>query len=75
MYRIRSDAIRDLPALDRLLLLERIWSDFTRPDTELPISRAILEDAKARRDAMTTAPTQGKTHEQVWSCIEAWRNA
>ncbi len=70
-----TDAIRDLPAVDRLLLVERIWSDLTRPDTELPISRAILDDAKARRDAMAADPTLGKTHEQVWSRIEAWRNA
>jgi hypothetical protein len=70
-----TDAIRNLPAVDRLLLVERIWRDLTRPDTELPISRAILEDAKARRDAMVADPTLGKTHEQVWNRIEAWRNA
>lgn len=70
-----TDAIRDLPAVDRLLLVERIWNDLTRPDTELPISRAILEDAKARRDTMAADPTLGKTHEQVWNRIEAWRNA
>jgi hypothetical protein len=39
------------------------------------ISRAILDDAKARRNAMTAEPTLGKTPEQVWSRIEAWRNA
>jgi hypothetical protein len=70
-----TDAIRDLPAVDRLLLVERIWSDLTRPDTKLPISRAILDDAKSCRDAMAADATLGKTHEQVWNRIEAWRNA
>ncbi|TWT86127.1 addiction module protein [Neorhodopirellula pilleata] len=72
---IYTDTIRDLPAVDRLLLVERIWSDLTRPNTELPISREILEHAKARRDAMVVDPTLGKTHEQVWDRVEAWRNA
>jgi len=71
---IYTDSIRDLPAIDRLLLVEKIWSDLTKLDGELPLSPSILEEARDRRDAMIADPTLGKTHDQVWSRIEAWRN-
>lgn len=71
---IYADSIRDLPAIDRLLLVERIWSDLTKPDADLPISAQVLEEAKKRRDSMIADPSLCKTHEQVWNSIEAWRN-
>jgi len=71
---IYTDSIRDLPAIDRLLLVEKIWSDLTKLDGELPLSPSILEEARDRRDAMIADPTLGKAHDQVWSRIEAWRN-
>jgi hypothetical protein len=71
---IYADSIRDLPAIDRLRLVELIWSDLTKPDAGLPISAQIMEEARIRRDSMIADPGLCKTHEQVWDKIEAWRN-
>ncbi len=71
---IYTDSIRDLSPIDKLLLVERIWSDLTRPETDLPISADVLSEARRRRDAMLADPSLGKTHEEVWRRIEAWRN-
>ena len=71
---IYADSIRHLPAIDRLRLVERIWSDLTKPEADLPIPAQIMEEAKKRRDSMVADPNLCKTHEQVWDSIEAWRN-
>lgn len=74
MMDIYADSIRDLPAIDRLLLVERIWCDLTKPEADLPISAYVFEEAKKRRESMMADPDLSKTHEQVWNSIEAWRN-
>ncbi len=70
---IYTDAILGLPAADKLQLVERIWGDLLSSHETLPISIDIAE-ARRRRDAMTADPTLGKTHDEVWARIQAWRN-
>jgi len=72
---IYDDAIRGLPAADKLLLVERIWCDLLNPPDSLPISDDVIAEAKRRREEMLTNPALGKTHDEVWGRIEAWRNA
>jgi len=69
-----ADAIRSLPAADKLLLVDQIWEDLTSIKNALPISDEVLAEAKLRRDRMMADPNYGKTHEEVWGRIEAWRN-
>lgn len=71
---IYTDAIRDLPAADKLVLVEQIWGDLTSPNGNVPISEDVLAEAKRRRDAMVSDPSLGKTHGEVWERIEAWRH-
>jgi putative addiction module component (TIGR02574 family) len=71
---IYTDAIQKLPAADKLLLVERIWGDLASPDTTMPISSEVIAEVKRRREAMVSDPNFGKTHEEVWARIEAWRN-
>lgn len=71
---IYSDAIRPLPAADRLKLVERIWDDLVTGDEPLPLPAWALEEAARRRNEMHADPKLGYTHDEVWKRIRDARN-
>jgi putative addiction module component (TIGR02574 family) len=71
---VYTDAIRDLPAADKLMLVERIWDDLAAEDKPLPLPNWAVTEALRRRDEMLANPNLGSTHEEVWKRIEDSRN-
>ena len=69
-----TDTIRDLPAADKLKLVERIWDDLAALDGPIPLPDWALTEAARRRDEMLTDPKLGLTHEEVWKRIDDSRN-
>lgn len=69
-----TDAIKNLPAADKLLLVEKIWGDLTSSEAEMPLSKDVLREAARRRDEMIANPDSGRSHDEIWTRINAWRN-
>ncbi len=71
---IYPDAIRDLPAAEKMLLLQHIWDDLSSSSEAVPLPRWTLEEAARRREEMRADPSCGRSHTEVWSRISEWRN-
>ena len=62
-----TDAIRQLPPIDKLKLVEQIWDDLS--EERLPLPDWALEEVARRRDEMVKDPNLGLTHDEVWRRI------
>jgi putative addiction module component (TIGR02574 family) len=71
---VYSDTIRDLPADDKLRLVERIWDDLAANCGAIPLPDWAVEEAARRRNQMLADPKLGLTHEEVWKRIDDSRN-
>lgn len=71
---IYPDAIRDLPAAEKMLLVQHIWDDLASSADSVPLPQWALSEAARRRDEMRADATIGKTHEEVWKRVDEWRN-
>ena len=69
-----TQAIRDLPAAEKLLLVERIWDDLAAEAAPLPLPDWAIREANRRRDEMQADPGLGLTHSDVWKRIQDSRN-
>lgn len=69
-----TDAIRDLPPAEKLLLVERIWDDLAAASKSVPLPDWAVSEANRRRDEMLADPNLGSTHEQVWKRIDDSRH-
>ncbi len=72
---IYTDAIRNLPASDKLVLVEQIWDDLAANTSPIPLPAWALTEAARRRDEMLDNPQLGFTDEEVWRRIDESRNA
>jgi len=70
---IYTDSIQNLPAADRLRLVEQIWDGLSQ-ETDLQLPTWAIAEAKRRRAEMTADPSLGMSHEEVWRKIEDQRN-
>ena len=66
--------IRDLPAVDKLRLVERIWDDLAASVGPIPLPEWAVKEATRRREEMRADPNLGCTHEAVWKQIDDSRN-
>ncbi len=71
---IYTDTIRDLPAVDKLRLIERIWDDLAASDEPIPLPEWAISEAARRRDEMLENPKLGYTHDEVWKRIDDSRH-
>ena len=71
---VYADTIRNLPAGDKLRLVERIWDDLAAETDLIPLPEWAVAEARRRRDEMLADPTLGVTHEEVWRRINDSRN-
>lgn len=71
---IYADIIRNLPVADRLVLVERIWSDIVAEEHQIPISDAVLAEAARRRDELVANPHLGVSHDEMWKRIRELGN-
>lgn len=71
---VYTDAIRDLPAADKLRLVERIWDDLAAQGALIPLPDWAVTEAARRRDEMVADPELGMSHEEVWKRIDDSRN-
>ena len=71
---VYSDAIRDLPAADKLRLVERIWDDLAATEEPLPLPEWAKKEAARRRDEMLADPGLGYTHDEIWKRIDDSRH-
>jgi putative addiction module component (TIGR02574 family) len=72
---VYTDTIRDLPAADKLRLVERIWDDLAADNRPIPLPDWAIAEAKRRRDEMLADPKLGCTHEEIWKRIDDSRDA
>ena len=71
---VYTDTIRDLTAVDKLRLVERIWDDLAANEGLIPLPDWAVQEAARRRDEMLANPKLGFTHEEVWKRIDELRN-
>ena len=71
---IYTDSIQNLPEPDKLLLVQRIWSDLSSSDA-IPLPDWLVSETRRRRDEMIEDPSLGHSHEEVLDRIRAWRDA
>jgi len=71
---VYTDTIRDLPAVDKLRLVERIWDDLAASVGPIPLPEWAVKEATRRREEMRADPKLGCTHEAVWKRIDDSRN-
>ena len=71
---VYSDAIRDLPAAEKLQLVERIWDDLAATGELLPLPDWAKKEAARRRDEMLADPGLGDTHDEIWKRIDDSRH-
>tara|TARA_A100001391_G_scaffold164733_1_gene124507 strand:- start:1137 stop:1358 length:222 start_codon:yes stop_codon:yes gene_type:complete len=71
---IYTDSIQNLPEPDKLLLVQRIWSDLSSSDA-IPLPDWLVSETRRRRDEMIENPNLGHSHEEVLDRIRAWRDA
>ena len=67
---VYTDAIRDLPAAEKLQLVERIWDDLAAAGEPLPLPEWAKQEAARRRDEMLADPGLGYTHDEIWKRID-----
>lgn len=72
---IYTDAIRNLAASDKLVLVEQIWDDLAANTSPVPLPAWALKEAARRRDEMLDNPQLGFSDEEVWKRIDESRNA
>lgn len=70
---IYTDSIQNLPEPDKLLLVQRIWSDLSSSDA-IPLPDWLVAETRRRRDEMIEDPNLGQSHEEVLDRIRAWRD-
>ena len=68
-----TEAIRNLPDAEKLLLVQQIWDDLSGSDS-IPLPDWAITEAKRRRDEMLADPKLGKTHTEVVDRIREWRD-
>ncbi|TWU00829.1 addiction module protein [Stieleria varia] len=71
---IYTDSIQNLSEVDKLLLVQRIWSDLSSSDA-IPLPEWLVSEVGRRRDQMIADPNLGHTHQDVLDRIRAWRDA
>jgi putative addiction module component (TIGR02574 family) len=69
---VYTDTIRNLPAADRLRLVERIWDGLA--EEPIPLPDWALKEASRRRDELLADPSLGVTHDDMWRRINDSRN-
>lgn len=69
---IYGETIRNLPAADRLRLVERIWDDLA--EESIPLPQWAVAEASRRRDEMVADPELGLSHDEAWQRIRDARH-
>ena len=70
---VYTETIRELTAVDKLRLVERIWDDLAANEGMIPLPDWAVEEAARRRDEMLANPKLGFSHEEVWKRIDELR--
>lgn len=70
---IYTDNIQNLPELEKLLLVQRIWDDLASSDA-IPLPNWLVSETRRRRDEMIENPNLGHSLEEVLHRIRAWRD-
>jgi putative addiction module component (TIGR02574 family) len=71
---VYKSSIRDLPAAERLLLVERIWDDLAAEGAPLPLPDWAIAEATRRRNELLADPSLGMTHDEIWTRIDESRH-
>ncbi len=71
---IYADSIQNLPAVERLRLVEQIWDGLTLETSPIPLPEWAVSEAKRRRDEMIADPELGNSHDDVWKRINEKRD-
>ena len=72
---IYTDSIQNLPAVERLRLVEQIWDGLSLETSPIPLPEWAVSEAKWRRDEMIAEPQLGNSHDDVWKRINEERDA
>lgn len=72
---IYADSIQNLPAVERLRLVEQIWDGLSSETTPIPLPEWAVSEARRRRDEMKANPKLGVSHDEVWKRINERRDA
>lgn len=72
---IYTDSIQNLPAVERLRLVEQIWDGLSSETTPIPLPEWAVSEARRRRDEMIANPKLGVSHDEVWKRINEKRDA
>ncbi len=70
-----ADSIQNLPAAERLRLVEQIWDGLSTEPTPIPLPEWAVSEAKRRRDEMIANPELSLSHDEVWNQINDKRDA
>lgn len=63
------DALRSLPAAEKLRIVELLWDDLGASDVPIPIPDWVGQEADRRRQQMLQDPSLGSGHEETWRRI------
>jgi hypothetical protein len=70
---IYADNIQNLPELDKLLLVQRIWDDLALSDT-IPLPDWLVSETRRRREELIENPNLGHSQEEGFNRIRVWRD-
>jgi putative addiction module component (TIGR02574 family) len=70
---IYTDNIQNLPELDKLLLVQRIWDDLASSDA-IPLPDWLVSETRRRREELIENPNLGHSQEEVLNRIRVWRD-
>ena len=66
---IDTDALRALPTIEKMRLIELLWDDLGSSTVAIPLPEWADSEVTRRREEMRD-PTFGISHEEVWRRIE-----
>ena len=65
---IDLSGLHNLPATDKLRIVEMLWDDLGESNVLIPLPEWIQHEAARRRDEMQD-PSIGLTHDETWDRI------
>jgi putative addiction module component (TIGR02574 family) len=66
---ISNSELLDLPASEKLRIIEMLWDQLGASAAEIPLPEWVEEEGQRRLNQMNSDPEIGREHQEVWKKI------